>query len=220
MSEDQTLGDTTPPPNTPGGNPGVHGENPFVRPTTPPVDLATPARQLTIEEILEQAKLPETTVYICLRADLQARYDQIVEELSGLVTASGELTVDPEATIGDQTAASRAQQLADDLDAVRREMSASMVPFRFRGMSADDLAVFEKAHRPKSQDADFTPYFVKLIASCAIEPAMTEAQVKQLRGKFGARAFLQLSTGAQSVNTGGGVDVPKSLSFSQVRAGS
>ncbi|GAW54747.1 hypothetical protein [Nocardioides sp. PD653] len=208
MNDDQTLGDTTP---------TSAPVSPFHRPDVPDLS-ATPLVQLSIDEILDMAKLPERTVYICLRADLQAKDDAIIEELGTLVTARGELLVDPEASIGEQTALARAQQLADEQTQNRREMSAASVPFRFRGMSADDFAVFEKAHRPKSTDAaDFTDYFTKLIARCCVAPAMTEEQVKKLRTRVGSKVFLELSNGAQNVNTGGGVDIPKSLSFSQVR---
>lgn len=211
QNPDRSLGDTTAPATD-------HAGSPFHQPApAPEIDFTA---QLTIEEILERAKLPERTAYLCLRADLQAKNDEIIEELNTLVTASGEMVIDPEASIGEQTAAGRAQQLADEQAANRRAMHAASTPFLFRGMSADDFAVFEKAYRPKSKDAEFTDYFVKLIAACCVRPAMTEDQVKALRKKFGARAFLELSNTVQAVNTGGGVDIPKSLSFSQVRQAS
>lgn len=206
MNDDQTLSD----PPTP-----AQADTPFHQPA--PVQLDGLSANLTISEILERAKLPERRARICLAADLQGRYDEIVDELSVLVNASGELIVDPEATIGAQTPAGRAQQLADDLEDVRRQMSSAMASFLFRGMPADDLAVFEKKHKPTDPKADHTDYWVQMIARCAVTPAMTTDDVTAFRKKLGANAFWQLVEAVRGVNLGGGVDVPKSLSFSQVR---
>lgn len=214
MSEDQALSDVTTP-----DTPATSGGNPFQRPPAPEIDLG-PFEQLTIEEILEQAKLPEKRVYVCLAGDLQAEYDGYVEELNTLVNAGGELIVDPEASIGEQTAEARAQELADKVQDVRQRMKRSMAGFLLRGMSADDLAVFEKTHKPKDPNADHTDYWVKLIAKSAVQPTMTSDNVRAFRKKLGFNAFWELVKGARSVNLDGGVDVPKSLSFSEVRQAS
>ncbi len=212
MSEDQTLADTTTP-DTP-----TAGGNPFQRPPAPEIDLGV-LEQWTIEDILEQAKLPEKRVFVCLAGDLQAEYDGYIEELNTLVNAAGELIVDPESSIGEQTAEARAQELADKVQDVRQRMKRKMAGFLLRGMSADDLAVFEKANKPKDPNADHTDYWVKLIAQSAVQPPMTEENVRSFRKKLGFNAFWELVKGARSVNLDGGVDVPKSLSFSEVRQG-
>lgn len=206
MSEDQTLTDTTP-----GQDP-----YPFQRPTPTSIDHElTITRQLTVDQILEMAKLPERRARVCLRGDLQAKYDAIVEELSALVTVGpgGEVVADAEASIGEQTNASRAEALGQDLEAVRREMSASMWFPLFRGMPTDDLAVFEKAHLPKD-GADPTDYHNRLIAACCVDPDLTLDDVVKLRHRLGFKAFYGLIQTAREVCLGGGVDVPKSLSFS------
>lgn len=215
-TEDRSLADPTPAEqSTPAGS---ASSTVFHQPPLPePINLV---EQLTIDQILDMAKLPERRARICLRGDLQARYDQIVAELGQLVTPSGELISDPETSLGEQTTESRAQALADELESVRAEMAGAMVSFLFRGMSADDLAVFEKAHKPKDPKADHTDYWVRLIAASSVEPEMTQASVQAFRKKFGANAFWELVTTARDVNMGGGVDVPKSLNFSQVRPGS
>ncbi|WP_435744899.1 hypothetical protein [Nocardioides sp. SYSU DS0663] len=202
MSTDQSLGDPTPPDALPAG--GAFG-NPNA-----PTDQPTPVRrQLTIEEVLASAKLPEKHARVCLRADLQARHDDLIAQLAAMVNAQGELIEDPEASAADVSAASRAQALNDELAAVRREMTSAMWFPLFRGLSTDELAVFNKRHEPKGDGADMTDYNVQLVAACAVEPTMSVGDVKALRKKLGARAMRELTNTAHEVCARGGVDVPK-----------
>lgn len=201
-NHDQTLGDTTP--DTPPAD-GVFGNPNGPTADQPPVVR----RQLTIEEVLASARLPEKHARVCLRADLQARHDDLVAQLAGMVNAQGELIEDPEASAADTSAASRAQALNDDLADVRREMAQAIWFPLFRGLSTDDLAVFNKRHRPKGDNADMTDYNIELVAACAVEPTMTVDQVKALRTKLGSRAMQELINTAHEVCARGGVDVPK-----------
>lgn len=213
MSEDQTLAGGPTQKATPRPAP-----SPFERPEPTSIDLES-SRQLTVAEILTMARLPERRAGICLRADLQARYDAIIEELGTLLDANGELVVDPESTIGEQTAEARARDLSDQLEGVRREMAGSMWWPLFRGLSADDLAVFEKEHLPSGQGADLTDYHNRLISKTCVDPAMSPDEVQQLRQTIGFKAFFSLVTTAREVCYGGGVDVPKSLNFSPAPTG-
>lgn len=203
---DQSLGDSTPDQTPPDG--GV-----FARNETPDIDLASLGRQLTVAQILEMAKVPEKRASICLRSDLQARYDELLEQLSGLVSARGELLEDAEASMGEATAASKARGINDEITAVRAEMAKSMWRPLFRGMSSDDLAVFNKAHYPDKQGADLTDYNNRLIAACAAEPEMSVADVQALRKSLNFKAVRELVQTATEVCVGG-IDVPKLPSFS------
>lgn len=166
---------------------------------------------LTVEDVLASARLVERTASICLRADLTAEHDQVLDELGTLVTPSGEVIGgDEEGAVSDQSNASRAQELADRLLALKREMRASMWRVRFRAMDSDTWTAFKKQHMPKGKDADMTEFRTKLIAECAIEPPITEDQVRQLRKKFNASQFVDLSDTAFEACTAGGLDVPKS----------
>lgn len=199
MTQDQSLGDTTP-----------DAPTALQKPPAIDIDMLT-GPQLTVSDILTAARLPERRASVCLRADLQARYDDILTELGTLVDARGELVVDPEAAMGEQTAISRAQTLAPELEAVRAEMAGSMWRPLFRGMPADDLAVLEKEH------PDAAELNLRLIAACAVDPKMTYDDVKQLRRKLPLKAFVGLIDAARSVCYSAGVDVPKSLNFLPAR---
>ena len=177
--------------------------------TTPP----PAARQWTIEDILDTAKLPEDHAAICLRADLQAEYDQAILELSGLVDAKGHLIVDDERSAGEQSNAARAAELSDRLTAVRTKMAKHMWFPLFRGLSGDALKEFNGQHRPKGEAPDMTEYNTLLIAECSIAsasgPKLTVDDVRALRTKLGSNALGELATTANKVCTQGGVDFPQ-----------
>ncbi len=171
--------------------------------------LAEPVQLLTVADVLASARLVERTANICLRADLTAEHDRLMGELSTLVTPSGELLGDDEASAGDQTNASRAQALSDRDRQVLAEMRGSMWHPRFRAMDSDAWTAFKKKHMPRTKDADFTDFHTKIIAECAIEPAMTEAEVTSLRKKFTHSQFIKMANTAYEACTEGGLDVPK-----------
>ena len=170
-----------------------------------------PIRLLTVEDVLAYARLVERTASICLRADLTAEHDRVLGELGTLVTASGEVIGgDEEGAVSDQSNASRAQELADQLHRLKREMRESMWHVRFRAMPSDEWTTFKRLWWPKGKDPDLTEFRTKLVAACAIEPPITEDQVKQLRQKLNSSQFIALSDTAYDACTAGGLDVPKS----------
>lgn len=205
---DQSLAGPTPDQpadNTVFGNP--NGAEP------PRIEIPDHGRQMTVADILASARVPEKRASICVRADLQARYDEILAELGTLVNARGELLEDAEASMGEQTAASKAIALNDELASVRKEMAGAMWRPLFRGMTSDDLAVFNKEHYPKKEGADLADYNNRLVAACSADPVMTVEDVAALRTKLNFKAIQQLVRTATAVCTGD-VDVPKLPAFS------
>lgn len=212
MNTDHSLADTTPQDQTPAA-PGLSD-----------AAVAPLGRQMSVEEILDIARTPEARASVCLRGDLEAEYDEILEELLTLVDPDGNLIVDPEASVADESKAGRAQELSDRLDKVRSQMQAAMWRPLFRGMPTDDFEVFQTRHLPKAAKAgdqvDLNDYYNRLIAATAVDPEMSVDDVIALRGKLGVRAVAGLVRAAESVCTGGGVDVPKSPTWSLVQKGS
>lgn len=172
--------------------------------------LAEPVQLLTVADVLAAARLVERTASICLRADLTAEHDRIMGELATLVTPNGELLGDDdEASVGDQTNASRARELADRDRQVLAEMRGSMWHVRFRAMDSDTWTAFKKKHLPTRKDADFAPFHIKIIAACAIEPAISEDEARALKKKFTQSQFVTLANKAYEACAEGGIDVPK-----------
>ncbi len=200
---DHPLGDITP--DIPGDDHSDHDHDPGAHPISAPVQF------LTVEDVLAAARLPERTASICLRSDLTAEHDVVLGELGTLVTASGEVIGDDaEAGMDAHSNASRARELADRLQQLKAEMRSSMWHVRFRAMPSDDWSAFKKQHMPKGQGADMTDFRTKIIAACAIEPPITEDQVKELRKKLGSAQIVSLSDTAFDACNAGGLDVPKS----------
>lgn len=168
---------------------------------------------LTVEDVLASARLVERTATICLRADLRSEHDRILDELGTLLTPSGELVGgDEEQSLDQQSNAARARELADRLQQLQREMRDSMWYVRFRGMASDEWTTFKRLWWPKGKEPDLTEFRTKIVAECAIEPPITEAQARELRKKLTASQFVALSDTAFDACSAGGLDVPKSPS--------
>lgn len=169
------------------------------------------AQVLTLDEIMNQARLVERTAYIYLRGDLDDEVHQLTAELAQLVDEDGELLDDEDQSLGD---AGRAQQLYERLRKVRAERDKSRRAVKFRAMPDDEFDVFEKAHRDKDGGLkDRDDYYAKLISRCAIAPTFTEDQVHATRKKLSAPQMTKLRNEAYLANATGGLDIPKSPSF-------
>lgn len=167
---------------------------------------------LDLDEVMNQARLPERSARICLRGDLQAEHDELVEKLSGLVDSSGQLIDDDEATLAD---GNPAEEINDQLKALQAQMKSSMRTVRFRALTEDKWRAFQTEHQDKNGDVkDHNQSNADLIAATAIAPKMTVAQVVALREKLSPPQYVELADAAFYACTTGGVDIPKSPPFS------
>ena len=197
MNDDQTLSDTSPD-----------------KPAAALSGLADAAMEtiLSLDEIMSSARLVERTVRICIRGDLEAEYEQTVNELGTLVDANGEVL-----TKGDQALSdgSRAQELAGRVQDLEAQMKAASRTVRFRAMPDDDWRAFLKTHEDAAGKVkDYDAFNEQIIARCAISPTLTVEGVRAMRKKLTPTQMTALANGAYWACTTGGVDVPKSPSFS------
>jgi hypothetical protein len=169
---------------------------------------------LDIDDVIARAHLPERTVVICLRGDLQAQWEDLDRQLT-----SEQENADDESLAGNP----RIRELADQMEAVGKEIGACSVVFRFRGLGAkaySDLLVKNKATEDDAQAVDglnFATYPTALIAACAVDPVMTEQKAGELSEKLSAKQWDDLFAAALAVNTSA-ISVPFSLSASAIRA--
>lgn len=184
--------------------------NPFQRPETP--DLTADTGTFSFEDVLKVLRRPERIVTIDLRGDLAGEEQALLEELATLVNYKGE--VNAEASVAEQ---GRAVAIAERLRQIGAERRAAGWRVKLRGLDSGAYAAFVQRHQPKRSDdrAGWTAYSDKLIAACAVEPELTEEQVRQLRGMLSDGQVGALGKAAQSVCTQDGVDVPKLPGFSQ-----
>lgn len=205
---DQSLADSTadsPPPSGAGSTDGRR---------TPPPALSQAAVEtvLSLDELMSSARLVERTARICLRADLEADYETALEELGSLVDEHGTPLTKGEQALTD---GNRAQELVEAVEQLRTRMRESTRVVRFRAMPSDEWEAFEKSHMGADDKVkDVTGFNEQIIARCAINPTMTVQQVRDLRGKLGPTQYAALANAAYWACTTGGVDVPKSPSFS------
>lgn len=171
---------------------------------------------LSLDEVLSSARLVERKAKICLRADLEAEYQDLMSELASLVDEEGNVVADDEA-LADQKVG-RAQELQRLLEENRKIRAEHVRVVKFQAMPSDEWEAFEKANRQGGDVSapvkNAAEYERKLIARCSIAPKLTEEQVTDLKGKLGPAQMDHLFKKAYEACTTGGLDVPKSLPFS------
>lgn len=182
-------------------------DDPTSTATPDPIALVKPKR-FTVDEVLASARRIERTATVCLRGDLQGEFDELLDELATLVTATGELMEDDtDEALGDVTARTRVAQINERIPVLRREMAQAMWSVRFRGMSSDEWAPFVKKNMPEKGDKK--DFFNLLLAETAIEPELSLDEVRKLRKVLTQRAMNELVSKAWEACSEGGIDVPK-----------
>lgn len=183
----------------------------------PDLTLAAVDAPLTIDQVLDMARLPERTASVCVRPDLQSTFERITSELSRLVTVTGDVVDDEDSTVGQKSNTTRAHELNEQLQAVRREMAGFMMTVRFRAMSSDDWASFTKRHQPKEgAKAEATMEFHnRLVCETAVEPEISMDQILRLRKVLSPVAVGTFVKTAWEACTVGGIDVPKLPAYSR-----
>jgi hypothetical protein len=170
---------------------------------------------MDIEDILAGVKLPQRTIPLCLRGDLQAEFEDLERQLR-----------QAEATDDDSLAGGgTARELAELIEAVRQQMAEHTTVFRFESLTARGYSDLLTQHQPteaqKREGATLNgeTFPTALIAACAIDPKMTPAQAKRLSEAVTHLQWEDLFNCALACNRQA-VDVPFSLSASAIRASS
>lgn len=171
---------------------------------------------VNIDDIIAGAKLPETTVTICLRGDLQAEFEDLERQLAAAREAD---------TADSLTAGGQARKVAQQIEALRKQMREHEVTVRFRARSQREYSDLLADHPPRKDRKDLDDEFdvnwdtfpTALIAACAIEPKITEAQAERLRDAITHQQWDELFAGAYSVNRSK-ISVPKSVAASAILA--
>lgn len=169
-----------------------------------------------IEDIIASAKLPEKTITLCLRGDLQAQWEDLERKLQQAETQTTDtLAGDPEA-----------QRIAEKMEQIAAQMREHERTFLFRALGSieySNLLAANKAPDDKRDESvdglDWTTYPTALIAACAVDPAMTLDQAERLSAVLTNRQWDDLFRTALACNRSS-VDVPFSLSASAIRAAS
>lgn len=151
---------------------------------------------LDIESILEQVELPETSVTLCLKGSLVARYESLDEQLQ----AAGA----PVSLAGDDSAAAIKAQM----DELRAQMLAHEATFTFRAKPPREFSDL-RAKAPEKVDGQTADEYVdahhlwvcEVVAACCVEPAMNAEQADRLSQRLSNAQWTRLTNAAWSVNT-------------------
>jgi hypothetical protein len=166
-----------------------------------------------IEEILAGAKLPERTVPLCLRGDLQAEFEDLERKLAAAEAADdGTLAGNP-----------AAREIAELMETLRAQMREHERVFRLRAIDAKAYSNLIAEHPPtdeqrqQGQDTNWQTFPAALIAACAIDPEMTVEQAEQLSGTVAYSQWDALFAAAYALNRRA-VDIPFSVTASAILA--
>lgn len=116
-----------------------------------------------LEDFLDDFHLPEASVPICARGDLQAEFDQLAQELE-----VARRSPDADTLAG---TSGRTRAIAERMEELRQEMKAHTRVFRFRALPQRKWSDLLAAHPARKEDApaDFNreTFPVAALAACS-----------------------------------------------------
>lgn len=148
-----------------------------------PAKSTTAVTKPDFTSLLASAKLPETTVPICMRADLVAEHEQLDRQLAKLVDKP------VQKLSGDGRG-----ELKTRIEALEAEMAAATYPFRFRAMPKPRWRAFVAKHPPRRGESgevnegdagigvNRETFFDALIRESCVDPALDEEGWRKLLG--------------------------------------
>ncbi|MCG5464232.1 hypothetical protein MED01_002397 [Micromonospora sp. MED01] len=179
-----------------------------------------PARPST-KDRLKGAKLPERTVDICLRGDLQAEWEDLHRQLADAELAAAK----DKRLAGDK----RARDIGEQITAVQDQMRADTIVFRMRGLGRKRWDRLMKEHPPRKDNDEDTQlgynadtFMEALIRACTYSPDDLDDDTwaellgdDKADGKLTEWQFAQLQNTALALNVRK-VDVPNSFAASRL----
>ncbi len=147
--------------------------------TTPPKKRRKP----NLDTLLSGARLPERSVSLCLRADLQADYEDLQRQLEEAQRQKRERLTD----------AAPGQQIAAQMDELREQMADAVVDFRLRALPPKrwrDLVAAHPSADPKQQLNPDT-FGPALIRVSVVDPEMSDEQWERLLSDDGILSSAQ-----------------------------
>lgn len=164
-----------------------------------------------IDDFLNGLKLPEVPVPICMRGDLQARFEELERQLhearrkpsDGSLASSG----------------AEARRIAEELVAVQEEMKGHVRVFLLRAKTRKEWSDLAKEYPPRKEDApaDFNrdTFPVAALAACSVKPRMSVEQAGRLVDRLTQGQWRTLWEAILDLNGGTG-EVPFSRAASEI----
>jgi hypothetical protein len=138
-----------------------------------------------VKAMLKAAKLPEDSVPICLRGDLQAQFEQAERELA---------EAEARRKANDSLAGDGSREIAERIESLREQMHENTVDFVFRALHRHAWKALRDRHPPRCKEdgspderdmfvgVNLDTIFDELIRSCLVEPVLDEEDWRVLLG--------------------------------------
>lgn len=148
-------------------------------------------KDFNFDEWLADAELPEATVRVNKYGNLVAKLERLEQEHD---VAKREESMRPPRRMSEKMV-SRAAEIAEEMEKVRERLDSGWITLRLRGLTSVELDRVGKAKAEEEQT-------LRSISLQAVEPSLTEAQVKSLRDKIGVGQFTTVVRTAREVAFG------------------
>jgi hypothetical protein len=164
-----------------------------------------------LDALLASSALPETTVPLCLRNDLQAEWEDLERQLTTLKNQ-------PDRRLGNSSESTLAQRLRDLED----EMRAATITVRLRALRRTAFRELIEQHPPRKDNkgdeimgVNQTSFFDALVGESIVEPEFDEERLSKLLDNLTDAQFEKLANAAWGLNRRD-VDVPFSRTASRI----
>ncbi|MFB4285705.1 hypothetical protein ACBJ59_61335 [Nonomuraea sp. MTCD27] len=166
-----------------------------------------------IDDFLDGLKLPEDQVPICMRGDLQSRFEELSRQLEAARRGP-----EPDSLDGVPDTV----RLAREIEALRGEMQEHVRVFLLRALPRKEWSDLAKEHKPRKTDAaDLQAGFnretfpIAALAACSVKPKMDEKQAGRLVDRVTQGQWQALWNAIAELNGGSG-EVPFSYAASAI----
>jgi len=174
-------------------------------------------RSQSVKDRLKAAKLPERSLQVCLRGDLQAEFDDLERQLREAREA-------PAATGKRIGSKPDALAIVEQQAALREQMADEMLDLRIRALPRSEWVALVRGNPPRQGNEGDEAMGVNLeglmpaaIPRCVVEPELDDEDWQNLNDHLSSGDYDRLMTTVWDVNRSG-VDVPKSRLASLVMA--
>ena len=173
---------------------------------------------LDIDAIIDSAQLAERTIALCLRGDLQARFEELDREREVADEARGDSLA----------SGGRAREIAEQMEDLRKQMRASTITVVLRALTRKKWQALCDQHPPRRDDDGNVPiedraagvntvtFWDPAIRACWVSPVLDKARMTKLLDEvLTNRQYDLLATLVHTVNNAD-VDIPFSPAASRL----
>lgn len=169
-----------------------------------------------LDALIDSAELPEDTVRLCVRTDLQREFEAADQRLAAALEADQDAD-----SLGGGSADIEA--LAADIEQIRQKMAGSVITFRFQARDKDRWPEMIAAFPPREGNEvdskyglNFSGLMTALLHESTVSPAMTPARWAKILKKITDGQWELLTNTLWQLNRRAELPVPFSPAASRI----